>query len=370
MARKRQTDRHKKELKRVRQFIRRAEQRGYLFSDELKDDLYGYSTQKLKGLTPSKLYSMSRYVDRETGEIFEWSERRKQTSLPGRIKAQTDAHEREYKRVRGFINRAEKRGYRFSDELKHDLYGYSTQKLKGFTPKKLYEQATAIDEDTGEILTGTQRRAQERSISAKLGAFTRKIKDAVKRGTEAPRAPEPRKPGLGGKLGGILDKIKGFFGRGKPEEPPAPTPTPPEPPTPGPIGDDFGLPEEADIILQNIFDQLDSPPQRYGTSQRGRSYRRSSAAVNESERAKGYLKRLLEDAIATDGKEAVANRIRMNAESVASGLEVVMYSSDGTAIHSAMMSVAQIFSGGSLTLSQMMEIGDLEESEEDWEPPE
>lgn len=372
MARKRQTEKHKKELKRVRQFIARAEKRGYEFPDTLKSELYGYSTQKLKGLKPGKLYGMARYVDRETGEIFSGMERRKQESLPGRIKAQTDAHEREYRRVRDFIRRAEGRGYRFSDELKWGLYGSSTQKLKGLTPKKLYEQATAVDEETGEILTGTQRRAQERSLSAKLGAFTRKIRDAVKRGKEAPKPLEEPKPGLRGKLGGVLDKIRGFFGRkGKPM--PAPAPEPPSPPVPPPApepGPYDGLPDESDIIIDNVLEQLTGGPDKYGTSQQGRSYRRSNAAMGASESAKDFLRRCLEDAIARDGKATVASRIASNANAVSMGIDMVRYSSDGAAIYAAMAEVATIFNGGSLTLSQMMEIGDIQDAEEDWEPPE
>ena len=53
---------HKKQLKRVRQFIRRAEKRGYQFDTTLKQALKSdtLSTQKLKTLTPSRLYSQAK----------------------------------------------------------------------------------------------------------------------------------------------------------------------------------------------------------------------------------------------------------------------------------------------------------------------
>lgn len=47
----------KKHLRRVRSFIRRAEKRGYVFDTSLKESLSSLSTQKLKSLTPKKLYS-------------------------------------------------------------------------------------------------------------------------------------------------------------------------------------------------------------------------------------------------------------------------------------------------------------------------
>lgn len=53
---------HKRQLKRVRDFIRRAEKRGYQFDTGLKQSLKvdKLSTQKLKTLTPSKLYSQAK----------------------------------------------------------------------------------------------------------------------------------------------------------------------------------------------------------------------------------------------------------------------------------------------------------------------
>lgn len=53
---------HKRQLRRVRDFIRRAEKRGYQFDTGLKQSLKAdkLSTQKLKTLTPSKLYSQAK----------------------------------------------------------------------------------------------------------------------------------------------------------------------------------------------------------------------------------------------------------------------------------------------------------------------
>lgn len=50
---------HQKQLRRVRDFIRRAKRRGYEFSPELTTNLSNLSTQKLKSLTPNKLYEQA-----------------------------------------------------------------------------------------------------------------------------------------------------------------------------------------------------------------------------------------------------------------------------------------------------------------------
>ena len=55
------TPKKKQQLKRVRSFIRRAEKRGYEFPEELKSNLTSLSTQKLKTLTPEKLYKQAQY---------------------------------------------------------------------------------------------------------------------------------------------------------------------------------------------------------------------------------------------------------------------------------------------------------------------
>lgn len=92
-------------------------------------------------------------------------------------KGQTPKHKSQLKRVRNIIYAAEKRGYRFDSSFKSELYSYSTQKLKGLTPEKLYKRATALSED-GHVISGTARRKEELSLSRKKGAQTRRRKKA------------------------------------------------------------------------------------------------------------------------------------------------------------------------------------------------
>ena len=84
------------------------------------------------------------------------------------------------KRIRKFIKSAEKRGYKFSEELKKSLSSFTTQKLKSLTPKKLYKEAQyevkSLEGETIDYLTGEQGREIERKLSAKKDARTRQYK--------------------------------------------------------------------------------------------------------------------------------------------------------------------------------------------------
>ena len=87
---------------------------------------------------------------------------------------QSELRRKELKRIRSFISRAEKRGYRFPTGFAESLKTLSTQTLKSYTPEKLYTQfATAILERTGEVVSGIERRAEERSEAALKAASTR-----------------------------------------------------------------------------------------------------------------------------------------------------------------------------------------------------
>lgn len=55
------TPKKKQNLRRIRRFIKSAERRGYQFKSELKEKLSSFSTQKLKALTPEKLYKQAEY---------------------------------------------------------------------------------------------------------------------------------------------------------------------------------------------------------------------------------------------------------------------------------------------------------------------
>ena len=55
------TPKKKQQLRRVRRFIKSAEKRGFQFALDIKEKLSSYTTQKLKSLTPEKLYKEAKY---------------------------------------------------------------------------------------------------------------------------------------------------------------------------------------------------------------------------------------------------------------------------------------------------------------------
>lgn len=90
-------------------------------------------------------------------------------------------------RIQQTVHRAEKRGYRFAEgtvpQTASQLSNLSTQKIKSLTrsiqkikPTTLYEQATALSEETGKPISGAERRVEERKHTALKSAQTRKSK--------------------------------------------------------------------------------------------------------------------------------------------------------------------------------------------------
>lgn len=71
---------YRKQRKRISQFIKRAESRGYVFNFELPKTpkrITEASIRKLQKITPKKLYQKSKAVDFNTGEILSGTEYRK-----------------------------------------------------------------------------------------------------------------------------------------------------------------------------------------------------------------------------------------------------------------------------------------------------
>lgn len=110
------------------------------------------------------------------------------------------AYNRERRRIQEFVRRSEKRGYRYAEnpvpkpisQLKrrgaktvsakrlHRL----TEQLKEISPSKLLEESSALSSITGKVISGTERRKEERSEASRKSAITRKKKRTV--GIEKP----------------------------------------------------------------------------------------------------------------------------------------------------------------------------------------
>lgn len=90
-------------------------------------------------------------------------------------------YQKQVKRIKQFISRAEKRGYRFENKESlippkpKRITQASIRKLKEIKPITLYKKSTYLT-DTGEVVKGTIGRTIERKESARKGAQKRKQK--------------------------------------------------------------------------------------------------------------------------------------------------------------------------------------------------
>lgn len=92
-------------------------------------------------------------------------------------KTALQAYSKQRSRIQRFIKRAENRGYwfdvNFVPSKVHEISGLSTQKIKSLVrsltnlkPATMYQQSSALSE-SGDIVTGTARRKEERSEASK-----------------------------------------------------------------------------------------------------------------------------------------------------------------------------------------------------------
>lgn len=106
--------------------------------------------------------------------------KRKRAKQSRKVSPNKQAYRKEQQRIQRFIGRAEKRGYQFPawsiPQEPNRVYKRDIETLKLLTPERLFAEAIYINKDTGETITGTERRAQERKEAAAKGQRTRKEK--------------------------------------------------------------------------------------------------------------------------------------------------------------------------------------------------
>lgn len=88
-------------------------------------------------------------------------------------------YNKELRRIKQFIRRAEKRGFRFEPsvipEKPKRITKSSVARLQKITPATLYKKSLALS-DSGKVVTGTQKRKEERQKSARKGVETRRAR--------------------------------------------------------------------------------------------------------------------------------------------------------------------------------------------------
>lgn len=207
------------------------------------------------------------------------------------------------------VDRMIRRGYRFDENIKKTIKGFSPQKLVHFKSEDLYKAAWSYDYDSGERISGLRKREQERSEAARKGARTRR-----KRRDE-----------------GEKDKI-----------------------------------EIALQNLQELIARLEIPPHSETISSKGRpTYRRESIQEVEQE-AKDFLLDLIERQIAEEGRENFALRIAESLDEMADQISILEYGYYEGDLINARQKLANIITNRMLNTDEYRRLGTESEYYEDW----
>lgn len=130
------TEKHKHEVKRIQQFISRAEKRGYTFNEDFKQNFKNYSTQKLQHLTPDKLYEQA---TKNFGEVTKTGKQaraieRSQSARLGHITRQENK----------LIEELEAEGKHFPKPLDEDFEDYIRDQVDPLLPKESKEELASM----------------------------------------------------------------------------------------------------------------------------------------------------------------------------------------------------------------------------------
>lgn len=235
-------------------------------------------------------------------------------------------YSKQLKRIKQFIRRAEKRGFIFEEDVipqrPKKVTKASVRKLEKLTPEKLYKKSLYLDVSTGEIEESQKRRKEERKQSAKKAAKTRKERQKSRRNWTFEDAEKHREQ----------------------------------------------LPSDGKEAYKNTIDEFVSRLQ-IDTSWIGRK-RRRPIALQETIQSQGILMALINQQIELYGEEEIGNRLQSNSDKLSELLSIILWDSKAEAIQSATRVFAETLTGNSLMPSQLQELEQESEYNEDYERPE
>lgn len=195
-------------------------------------------------------------------------------------------YKKELRRIQQFIKRASKRGFIWYDDpvpkQPKKITSKSVARLKRITPVSLYKKGKFVDEETGEILSGTKGRNLEKKRAAEKAKETRKAKQAKSKKETKPK--EKKEPKTKSK------KETKTNSKQKQEDKPIYSPDDDKAEH---SYDDTYYPNFTDIVLSNFHTQLAQFPNAEGTP---------------------LLLAWFDTLIADNGREAVAQMLQDGAE--------------------------------------------------------
>lgn len=215
-----------------------------------------------------------------------------------------EEYKRNVKRIKQFIYRAEKRGYKFP-EIKLP----KGAAIRNITPEKLYKKAVYGGVETfGDVVPAEQGVKLERSARAKKAAQTRKEKKEAER--------------------------RFFSGEDRAKS-----------------STEY-LPIKENIIISNFIDglieKLQEPSEEYYyfSTRKGKQIKRKDRLAGVRNDRKKYLLGLLYREINSVGKEGVANILENKQDEISDLINVINADSDSNAIYQASTRVASFITDG------------------------
>lgn len=205
----------------------------------------------------------------------------------------------ERRRIQNFIRRAEKRGYIVPKDLLPKIpkrvTKASIRRLQKLDAKSIYDKSTYVSRETGEVVSGRKGRAIERTKAAKKGAETRKRKAAA---------------------------IKA------------------------------AIPREADIILENLREQLET----FMPSISATRYQQEQQ-VNHRDLLMGAL----DDAIDELGEDVVAQNIKKHSSELSDLIETALYTAYDNVMKTSLVEFYNILHDDAMSTETNIELSTLEE---------
>lgn len=253
-----------------------------------------------------------------------------------KVSKTTQEYNKELARIKRFINRAQKRGFIFPENVIPNrpkrITSKSVSRLKKLNPDTLYRKATYVDTTTGEIRRGEVGREIERSKSAKKAAETRRAKKEAERN----------------------------FWTGGNNNIPKPTDN---------IG--FGSDEDYNRIrfenfLDQLFERLGTPIDINYQTEFGQHRRRSAAIVAAAEQARKAILQAVDNQVNRYGKARFGEMLQEHAADISLYIDMLLYASTSSAVNTAYTGLYQIIVGANPSDAEKRVINDLEEYEDDW----
>lgn len=253
-----------------------------------------------------------------------------------KVSKTTQEYNKELARIKRFINRAQKRGFIFPENVIPNrpkrITSKSVSRLKKLNPDTLYRKATYVDTSTGELRRGEVGREIERSKSAKKAAETRRAKKEAERNFWTGATPKTPKPS---------DPIN------------------------------FGTPEDLDRIrlanfLDELFARLGTPITSEYQTEFGQTRRRAAAIAQAAEQARQVILKAVDRQIVQYGQAEFGRMLQEHAADISMYIDMLLYASTSSAVNTAYTGLYQIIVGANPSNAEKRVINDLEEYEDDW----